>query len=387
MADIDDLAGQAALETLWRQSQVEVQGDPPAETEPAASPPTEQPESTPPAETEPAAKTLVLEALRQRGYEVGEFQDDDTVLDFIAEGWQKVQSAPQSEDITRLKAIEADYARLVREIQQRSQAAPSNQPPPAEPAKPPTKWNAPALSDRARDFMDRGLVGRSEDGKLGVFNTVTNKFEYDVRYEKELREVEDFAQWQVTAQRRLASDLPGAIRDAGVIDLVKQELGLDKLRDSIKEELRAEQRAVAEEQAIKSYFREHQKDFVELDDKGQPKRVKQPDGQEALAFTPRGQICHDLWQDFIDAGMSNYEAFERAVERSARLTPAAPPPKPSGTEKRQAFLTKARTEQKAGQPVNRVFPQAAARGADEPQQFHSLLDAWREAEEEARADV
>jgi len=374
----DTLDDVTDLEQIYEQAVSETQAESPDAAEPPVetTPPTPEPDTESRDET-PPAQTLVRDALKAKGYDVDAFDDDDKLIDYMSQGWDRAQHAPDAAELDRLKKIEQEYYR--------SQKTPT-EPPKTEAAPPVSKWSPPPMSDRASKMMDDGLVGRTDDGKLGVFNSVSKSFEYDPRYERELTEVEDHIAWQANAQRRLTRDPIGALKDAGLLDVVKQELGLDKLREQLKEELRTETRQAQESKTIDDYWKQNRTQYLELDAKGEIK-TRLENGQKIPIPNARGQAYIDAFETFTSAGVPEYTAHEKAIAISSRVVPpAAPLPPPE--DKKKAFLTKARESGKRNghTPTNRVFPDLATAATHEPEQPRRLEDVWLNSLEDARAE-
>ena len=299
----------------------------------------------------------------------------------MSEGYDRAQHAPDPQEVERLRKIEAEYIRS----QRATPAAPAETLAPVP--TPSTKWAPPPMSERATKMMEDGLVSRSEDGNLGVYNQVTKTFEYDPRYDRELTEISDHVAWQAKAAKRLATDPIGALKEAGLLDVIKQELGLDKLDERAAEKIRAEIRQENASRSIDSYWEQNRSEYLELDDKGQIKTILH-NGQRVPVPNARGEAYLDEVEYLTSKGISEYEAHQRAVALSSRLAPvtqeqSAVEKVEIAANKKKAFLTKTR-EQGANspnghKPVNRVFPDLATAAAREDSSPRRLEDVLRDA--------
>lgn len=302
----------------------------------------------------PPESNPVLDALAGRGLDVSGFETDDSVLEYLGEAHSRASSAPSQDEIERvnqLRPMVDDYASNAAEYQQ-WKAIRDKEPPVLEPEQ--KKWSAPQVSSSTTEMLDRGLIGRGDDGRLGVYNQVSGKYENDPRYARELGEAATYEQWNRDVGRRMASDPLGLLKEAGL----EQEFSSrdDKLKQELREEI-AQLRSMVTSQA-------NQRQQETMSEQMDSLFAKGPNGHDYNRPTEKGKVYQQQaqrqYQILQNLGVTIDEDQMRQAAHQAGMDAAQDYDKTSGgkrqtrKQQQQTFIDKVEKRNGNSQLFNRL---------------------------------
>ncbi len=164
--------------------------------------------------------------------------------------------------------------------------------------------------------------------------------------------------------KRLLSDLPGLLRDMGIIDSLKAEVAKEheplKAKLQQYEEDRARQQSEANQARLRSFLADNGKHLFQFNEQGQ--QITNPDGSPVL--TQLGQYGSTLYDNLVAANVPEEVARQQMIIALTKFIPepAQEQPVPSqGTPTRNEkgqFLPKAPVEPE--KPLKKTFAQLAS---------------------------
>lgn len=279
--------------------------------------------------TEPSGPSSpVLKYLSAQGYDVANFESDDDVLPVLSERASKaIEYEAELEKLRKDNQIaQQTFADPEFQAWQKSRAA--------KPAEPEKVTEAPKFQPPTYD--ESWLERATQDPETGKFlpNTIADRDAADGlnRYVKE----------NAAFQKRLATDLPGLLRDMGITDSLKAEVAkeFEPVQQELKQlkEWRDQLAAQEAEQRREAFLSQHSAHLFQLDEQGQVRL--NPDGSPVL--TQLGQWGDTLYRQLTDAKVPHEAAQQRMFEALAKFIPEQPPAEavPSRTPPRDATTGK-----------------------------------------------
>lgn len=333
--------------------------------------PISSPATTPPAPPAPEAadsgQLQLSDALKSRGYDVSQFDDDEAIVDHLVEQARASSRLPQLEQAARYVEYLSPYAEDIDKLIQSKQQPASG---PAPEPEPEHYWGqAPEWDPSWEQFLETDANGRVTTGPNSPSPNLHHK--YLARRE-----------WERRKAAQLVSDPVAAIRP-----------GLQSDFESLKEEARK----IAQEEIARLQQDQQANQFVvanrdwlyQQDGNGQPifdRTTGQP------VFSQRGaqfaQLCQELAQSGMDPNQVPAYALRLLPPENGspgggtppQAPPATPPSaQPPADEMKQNFLAGAFTPPRGGASVaSAAQPHAPDLGPEED--ARALLDkAFRDA--------
>jgi hypothetical protein len=323
---------------------------PPTETPPAETPPSE------PTETADASQIGFRDALKSRGYDVSQFDDDEAIVDHLVEQARVSARVPQLEQAARYVEYLAPYADEIDKLVQAKQQ-PAAEPTPAEEH----YWGtAPEWDPTWEQYLETDASGKVTTAPNSPSPNLHHK--YIARRD-----------WERQKASRLVTDPAAAVRPGLQSDFDKINERMDKIEQGLVSK--------EETQRVNSFVVANENWLYQQDANGQP--VIDPASRQPI-FSERGaefvRIAQELQQTGMDADQIPAYAMRmlppengQTIPSSPGATTTAPVPAPPTTstppvadEMKDQFLAGAFTPPRGGASIAAAAqPHAPFLGPDE----------------------
>ncbi len=328
--------------------------------------------------------------------DLSDYESDDAFLEEFIDLYKQTPPREQIERYRQLEPTVSEYAQHAAEFQQwreerQRQQQQQDAEKPVQPEGP--KWKAPEISDEILAGIRNGAYGKDEHGKLGVFNAVRGKYEYDARHANEIQQADRYLKWHASAAQRIASDPLGVVREAGLDDYFETKLA--ELEQRFEQRIGGRFQQQQTESVLQSFVNQHsaelfqQRDGVILRDKATGNPLLSPKGQ---AYADAVELARDHFGITDQLKQHEFALMKSGISGAGGNGNGngngAGQPAPQAQDKRQSFLDRVRTKtttQPQTAPAGQVATAAAVASVahDEPTED----ELWDAAMQEAKNDT